>query len=325
MSMRAIVVSETGGPEVLKLAEVPVPVPGPGQVLVRHEAIGVNFIDVYFREGLYPAPLPFTPGQEAAGVVDAVGDDVRTWAVGDRVAYAGKQGSYAEFAVIDADALVAVPDGVSSASAAALMLQGMTAHYLVTSTYRLGADDLAVVLAAAGGLGRLLVQVATHVGATVVGVTSSDAKAALVREAGAGHVVVHGGHPEILPEEVRRIGGGVGANVVYDSVGAATFDASLASLRPRGTLVLLGQSSGPVPPFEITRLSAGSLTLVRPRLGDYLAHREELTWRAADVFSWLHEGVIDPDVNDPIPLAEVGRAHEALADRNRTGKLLLVP
>jgi len=323
--MQAIVVSKTGGPEVLELTEVALPTPGPGYVRVQHEAIGVNFIDVYFREGIYPTSLPFIPGEEAAGVVEAVGDGVSDLEIGDRVAYARVQGSYAEYAVVPAERLVAVPADIDNVSAAAILLQGMTAHYLTTSTYAVGPNDLVVVLAAAGGLGQLLVRVAAHAGATVVAVTSSEYKAERVHTAGASHVVVHGGDPSIIVSEVDRISGGMGANVVYDSVGATTFDASLESLRPRGTLIVCGQASGPVPPLELARLRAGSKFLTRPVLGDYIASPAELRWRANDVFGLLRHGVVSLDINEPLPLSQATRAHELLASRDRTGKMLLMP
>ncbi len=323
--MHAIMVSKTGGPEVLEFVQVPLPTPGPGQVRVQHEAVGVNFIDVYFREGLYPKSLPFIPGQEAAGVVEAIGEGVTDLGVGDRVAYTGVQGSYADYAVVPVDRLVAIPAGIDSRSAAAVLLQGMTAHYLAISTYPVSEADLVVVLAAAGGLGQLLVQIASHTGATVIGVTSSERKAEQVHNAGAAHTVVHGGDPEIIASEVRRISDGLGATVVYDSVGAATFNASLESLRARGMLVLCGQSSGPVPPLDLGRLRSGSRFLTRPALDDYIADPTELAWRANEVFALLHDGVIRLDVNEPLPLSQAARAHELLASRDRTGKIQLLP
>lgn len=319
--MRAIRVHQPGGPDALQLDEVPVPDPGPGQARVRLAYAGVNFIDVYHRTGLYPLPLPFIPGSEGAGVVDAVGEGVEEPRVGDRVAYAMQPGSYAEYAIIDAARLVPVPDDVGLELAAAVMLQGMTVHYLTHSTVALESGDTVLVHAAAGGVGRLLVQVAKRRGARVIGTTSTEEKAALAREAGADHVVLY--TRECFLDAARRITDGRGVDVVYDSVGRTTFDDSLAALRPRGTLVLFGQSSGPVPPLDLMRLGKGSLFLTRPSLAHYTADREELLWRAHDLFDWIGRGELSVRIDRVLPLAEASEAHRLLEGRQTTGKLLL--
>jgi NADPH:quinone reductase len=322
--VRAIRVAQTGGPEVLALEEIPAPEPRPGEARVRIEATGVNFIDVYHRTGLYPKPLPFTPGVEGAGVVDAVGPDVTDVAVGDRVAWALHPGSYAEAAVVPAGRLVRVPDGLPLEAAAALMVQGMTAHYLVESAYPLGPGDVALVHAAAGGVGLLLVQLAKAAGATVIGTCSSEEKAARVRSAGADHVIRYTETP-FLPE-VERLTDGAGATVVYDSVGRTTFRDSLASLRPRGYLVLYGQSSGKVPPLDPADLaSGGSLYLTRPSLADYARDRDELDWRAGDIFERVAAGELEVRIDDALPLEDAGAAHRLLEGRGTSGKLLLRP
>jgi NADPH:quinone reductase len=298
--------------------------PGPGEVRVRVEAAGVNFIDVYHRTGLYPKALPFTAGVEGAGVVEAVGGGVDVVSPGDRVAWALHPGSYAEAAVVPAHRLVRIPSGVTMEQAAALMVQGMTAHYLVESTFLLGPDDVAVVHAAAGGVGLLLVQLARAAGATVIGTCSTEAKAERVRAAGAQHVVLY--TEASFRDEVMRITEGRGAGVVYDSVGRATFRDSLASLRPRGFLVLYGQSSGKVEPFDPSDLAAaGSVFLTRPSLADYARDRRELEWRAADIFGRVLKGDLKVRVQDVMPLAEAAAAHRLLEGRATSGKLLLRP
>lgn len=322
--MRAVRVGRTGGAEVLEPHDVADPEPGPGEARVRIEVAGVNFIDVYHRTGLYPKPLPFTPGVEGAGVVDAVGPDVQAVAVGDRVAWAMHPGSYAEAAVVPAWRLVRVPEALSLDIAAALMVQGMTAHYLVTSTYDLGADDVAVVHAAAGGVGLLLVQLARARGATVIGTCSTAEKAARVREAGADHVIRYDQTP--FRPEVERLTDGAGATVVYDSVGQATFRDSLASLRPRGMLVLFGQSSGKVEPFDPAELArGGSLFLTRPALADYARDRREVEWRAGELFERAIGGELAVTIHETLPLDDAAAAHRILESRATTGKVLLRP
>lgn len=320
--MRAIRVAATGGPEVLRIADVPDPEPGPGEALVRVERAGVNFIDIYYRTGLYPRDLPFTPGQEGAGVVEAVGDQVDGVDVGDRVAWAMSPGSYAERAVVPAWKLVRLPATVSFDLGAALMLQGMTAHYLVRSTYPLGADDVALVHAAAGGVGLLLVQLAKRQGATVIGTCSTEEKADRVREAGADHVIRY--TETAFQPEVMRLTDGRGANVVYDSVGRTTFRASLDALRPRGYLVLFGQSSGKVDPFDPALLATGgSLFLTRPSLAHYAVDREEVAWRGNELLSLVEAGALDVRVHDVLGLADADAAHRMLEGRETAGKVLL--
>jgi NADPH2:quinone reductase len=322
--MKAIRVERYGGPEALSMAEAPTPSPGAGEALVRIEAAGVNFIDIYQREGLYPLPLPFTPGSEGAGVVEATGPGVAGTAVGDRVAYAGAIGAYAERAVVPSWRLVKVPDGMDTATAAALMLQGMTAHYLTHDAFSLKAGDACLVHAAAGGVGLLLVQMAKRRGARVIGTVSTPEKARLARGAGADEVVLY--TEEDFEAAVRRLTGGKGVSVVYDSVGKATFEKSLGCLSPRGLLALYGQSSGPVPPFDPQVLNArGSLFLTRPSLAHYTATREELLRRAGDVLGWAASGEIKVRIDARLPLAEAAEAHRRLAGRGTSGKLLLLP
>ncbi|GBC81471.1 2-haloacrylate reductase [bacterium HR10] len=322
--MRAIRVHEHGGPEVLCYEEVARPEPGPGEARVRIEAAGVNFIDIYHRTGLYPNPLPFTPGIEGAGTVEAVGPGVTEVRVGDRVAYALSLGAYAEYAVVPAWKLVPIPDGVDSSVAAAAMVQGMTAHYLTHSTYPLQPGDTALVHAAAGGTGLLIVQMAKLRGARVIGTVSTPEKAQRAREAGADHVILY--TQSDFEAEVKRLTEGRGVDVVYDSVGRATFEKSLNCLRPRGLLVLFGQSSGPVPPLDPLLLSTkGSLFLTRPHLMHYVATREELLERAQAVFQWIQEGRVRIHIERLFPLSEAAAAHRTLAERRSTGKLLLVP
>ncbi len=320
--MRAIRVHEPGGAEALRLDEVPIPEPGPGQARVRVAYVGVNFIDVYHRTGLYPLPLPLTPGSEAAGVVDAVGEGVDQVGVGERVAYAGEVGSYAEQVVVDASKLVPVPDDVDLKLAAAVMLQGMTAHYLTHSTFALGEGDTALVHAAAGGVGLLLVQLAKKRGARVIGTTSTEEKAELARGAGADEIVLY--TRESFRDAARRFTDGRGVSVVYDSVGKTTFEDSLDSLRPRGMLVLFGQSSGKVPPFDASVLAAkGSLYLTRPSLGHYVAERDELLWRARDLFGWIERGELSVRIDRTLPLADAAEAHRLLEGRRTAGKVVL--
>lgn len=322
--MKAIVVESHGGPEVLVLREVEQPAPKANEALVRVEAAGVNFIDVYHRTGLYPVKLPFTPGSEAAGTIEAVGADVSEVSVGDRVAYAMAPGAYAEYASVPAARLVKLPDEMDARAAAAAMLQGMTAHYLVTSTYKLKPGDTALVHAAAGGVGLLLIQMAKRAGARVFGTVSTEAKAALARDAGADEVTLY--TEQDFEEEVRRLTEGKGVQVVYDSVGKTTFMKSLSSLAPRGMLALFGQSSGPVPPFDAALLAQkGSLYLTRPSLAHYMATREELLWRAGEVLSWVSTGELKLRVEQTFPLAEAAEAHRQLEGRKTTGKVLLIP
>jgi NADPH:quinone reductase len=322
--VRAIQLRRTGDAEALELRQVADIEPGPGEARVRLEVAGVNFIDVYHRTGLYPRALPFTPGVEGAGIVDAVAADVDRVAVGDRVAWAMHTGSYAEAAVVPAERLVRVPDALSFEVAATLMTQGMTAHYLTASTYPLGPEDVALVHAAAGGVGLLLVQLARARGATVIGTCSTDKKARRVLAAGADHVIRY--DQTSFRAEVARITQGAGATVVYDSVGQATFRDSLASLRPRGMLVLYGQSSGKVAPFDPADLaSGGSLFLTRPSLADYTRQREELEWRADDVFERTLRGELKVTIHDVLPLEQAAAAHRLLESRTTTGKVLLRP
>jgi NADPH2:quinone reductase len=319
---RAIRVHRTGGPEVLRLEEVAVPEPGPGQTRVRVELAGVNFVDTYHRTGLYSKTLPFVPGVEGAGVVDAVGPEVEHVAPGDRVAWAMHPGSYAEMALVPAWRLVHVPDDVDLEISAALMVQGMTAHYLVHSTYELGAKDVAVIHAAAGGVGLLLVQLARETGARVIGTCSTEEKAERVRQAGADEVIRY--TERDFRTEVLRLTDDEGATVVYDSVGQATFRDSLASLRPRGMLVLYGQASGPVDRFDPRDLaSGGSLFLTRPSLAHYTMDRQEVEWRAASLLERVRDGRLDVRIHDILPLEEAAEAHRLLEGRETSGKLLL--
>jgi NADPH:quinone reductase len=324
--MRAIQITRTGGPEVLEVKELPAPTPGTGQALVRIEASGVNFIDVYFREGRYPSALPFIPGQEAAGVVEAVGPEDPAQPtglkVGDRVAWCGALGTYAEYALAPADRLVHVPDEITSKQAAAALLQGMTAHYLAFSTYPIQSGDSVLIHAGAGGVGLLLIQIAKRLGARVLTTVSTDEKAALARAAGADEVIVY--TREDFATRVRELTNGNGLPVVYDSVGKSTFEGSLASLQRRGMLVLFGGSSGAVPPFDLIKLSTGSLFVTRPTLRDYMATRKELDWRSGDLFRWIADGSLNLRIEHTYPLTEAAQAHRDLEARKTTGKLLLV-
>ncbi len=321
--MHAVRIHEHGGPEVLRYEEVPTPTPGEGQALVRLVACGVNFIDIYHRKGLYRLDLPAGLGQEGAGVVEAVGPGVTEVKPGDRVAFSNVAGSYAEYVVAPAHRLVPIPDGVTYQQAAAAMLQGMTAHYLVTSTYPLKPQDTCLVHAAAGGVGLLLVQMAKRRGAVVIGTVSTEEKAQLARDAGADHVVVY--TKQDFEAEVLRITGGRKLQVVYDSVGKDTFEKSLNCLALRGMLVLYGQSSGPVPPFDPQVLAQkGSLFLTRPVLWHYTADREELLWRAGEVLGWVRTGEVRLRIDRALPLAQAADAHRALEARQTTGKVLLL-
>jgi NADPH2:quinone reductase len=322
--MNAIQIHETGGPEVLKLAELPIPQPGPGQVLIRVEAVGVNFIEIYFRKGVYKAALPLTLGSEAAGTVEKLGPGVTGFATGDAVASVGVLGSYAEYALVPAASLVKVPAGLSMQQAAAALLQGMTAHYLSHSTYPLKSGDTALVHAGAGGVGLLLTQMATRMGARVITTVSTAEKAKLSREAGASDVILY--TKQDFVEEVKRLTNGKGVDVVYDSVGKTSFEGSLNCLRPRGMLVLFGASSGPVPPFDLIQLSSkGSLFITRPTLWHYVATREELEWRAGDVLGWIAKGELKLRTEHVYPLSEAAQAQTDLEARKTTGKILLEP
>ncbi|HWM01860.1 MAG TPA: quinone oxidoreductase [Actinophytocola sp.] len=320
----AVVVRATGGPEVLEYAEVDLPAPGPGELLVDVTAAGVNYIDTYHRRGLYSKDLPFTPGNEGAGVVRALGPDVADVAVGDHVAWAEVAGSYARQAVVPAHSVYPVPAGVDDETAAAAMLQGLTAHYLVTSTYAVKPGDTVLVHAAAGGVGLLLVQAAKSRGGKVIGTVSTAEKEELARAAGADEVIRY--TETDFAEEVARLTGGVGVAAVYDGVGKDTFDASMTCLARRGMLVLFGASSGPVPPVDPQRLNAaGSVFLTRPTLGHHLATPDEFRWRCEELFSAITGGRIDVRIGARYPLAEARRAHEDLEGRRTTGKLLLIP
>jgi NADPH2:quinone reductase len=322
--MLAIQVREHGGPEVLVPTDVALPEPGEGQVRVKLAATGVNFVETYQRSGYAKVDLPLRPGGEGAGRVSAVGPGVSGVAVGDRVASTDLLGAYAEEALVNADRVVTIPDGISEETAAAALLQGYTAHYLLLDTYPVQPGDTILVHAAAGGMGLLLTQLATKLGATVIGTVSTVDKEALARQAGAAEVIRYTETDVVA--EVRRITGGAGVAAVYDGVGRDTFDASLASLRRRGMLVLYGAASGPVPPFDPQRLqSAGSLYLTRPTLSFYITTREEIETRARDVFGWLADGTLSIRIHDRYPLAEASRAHADLQSRRTTGKLLLVP
>jgi len=322
--MKAIRPAEPGGPEVLTLEDHADPAPGPDQVLVRSTAIGVNYIDVYHRTALYPTPRPIPLGLEGAGVVEAVGSAVSDLRVGARVAWCQAPGSYATRVLVPAARAVTIPDGIDDRQAAALLLQGMTAHYLCTDTYPLGPGHSALVHAAAGGVGLLLVQLAKRAGARVFGTVSTHEKAELARAAGADEVIFYG--EQDFEAEVRRLTSGKGVDVVYDSVGKATVDKSLRSLRPRGYLVLFGQSSGMVSPIDPQALSAGgSLFLTRPTLAHYTRDRAELMGRADALFRAVSEGALDVRIGKTFPLASARAAHEALEGRETTGKILLIP
>jgi NADPH:quinone reductase len=322
--MKAILVSQTGGPEVLTLVDLPAPTPKANEALIEIKAAGINFIDVYIREGRYPAPLPFIAGQEAAGIVTEVGSDVTNVNAGDRVAYCGTPGSYAEYANVPADRLVKVPAELDFDHAAAAMLQGMTAHYLCRSTYPLKAGEIALIHAAAGGVGQLLVQMCKRLGARVIATAGNEEKANLARAAGADECIVY--TQTDFESETRNLTDGRGVDVVFDGVGKATFDKDLNVLRPRGYLVLFGGASGAVPPFDLIKLSQkGSLFITRPTLGHYSATREELEWRAADVLQMIASGQLKLQIHHRYPLALAQQAHRDLEGRKTSGKLLLIP
>ena len=322
--MKAIQVKQVGGPEAMELAELPIPQPKTNEAVVKLSASGVNFIDVYFREGRYKAPVPFTLGQEGGGVVTAIGAEAKSVKVGDRVAWTGLLGSYAEYAAVPTDRLVPIPQGVSDQQAASAMLQGMTAHYLSHDTYPLKKGETALVHAAAGGVGLLLVQMAHNIGARVIATVSTEEKAKLARGAGADEVILY--TQADFEAETKRLTGGKGVDVVYDSVGKTTFDKGLNILRPRGMMVLFGGSSGAVPPFDLVALSQrGSLYVTRPTLGHYIAPREELVARSGAVFGMMAAGKLKLRIEHTYPLAEAQRAHRELEGRKTTGKLLLIP
>lgn len=322
--MKAIRVNQAGGPDVLRLEEIPDPTPAAGEALVKLDAIGVNFMEVYQRKGLYSRPLPFTPGGEGAGTVVAVGAGVTVVRVGDRVASSELDGSYAELATVKADRLVVLPRGVDTRTAAALMLQGITAHYLASSTYPLRRGDSCLVHAAAGGVGLLLCQIAAGRGARVIGTTSTAEKAALARQAGAHEVIPY--TEQSFVEEARRLTNGRGVQVVYDSVGKTTFEGSLDVLVARGMLVLYGQSSGPVPPFDPQLLNRkGSLYLTRPTIAHYVATRDELASRTNDLLAWLRDGELTVRIDRTLPLSAASEAHAALEGRETKGKVVLIP
>ena len=324
VEMKAIQINVTGGPEVLHLVELPIPQPGPGQVLIRVEAVGLNFIEIYFRKGVYKAALPLTPGSEAAGTVEELGPGVSGFAAGDAVASVNVLGSYAEYALVPAASLVKVPAGLSMQQAAAALLQGMTAHYLSHSTFTLKAGDTALVHAGAGGVGLLLTQMAARLGARVITTVSTADKAKLSRQAGAADVILY--MEKDFVEEVKRLTNSKGVDVVYDSVGKTTFEGSLNCLRPRGMLVLFGASSGPVPPFDLIQLSGkGSLFITRPTLWHYVATRAELEWRAGDVLGWASSGELKLRTEHLYSLSEAAQAQIDLEARKTTGKILLEP
>ena len=320
--MKAVRVPEHGGPEVLVVEDVADPVPGAGQVLVRIRAVGVNFVDVYNRGGLYPSALPHTPGAEGAGEVVAVGDGVDAGWIGQRVASTALAGAYAELATAPADRIVTLPDDVDAEIAAAALLQGMTAHYLLHDSYPVRVGDTVLVHAAAGGMGLLLTQLATRMGVRVIGTASTPEKKALARDAGAAEVLDYAG----FAPRVRELTGGAGVAAVYDGVGRDTFDGSLDSLRPHGVLVAFGQSSGKIPPLDLSRLAAaGSLYVTRPTLGHFVATPDDLARRAGDVLRWVADGTLSIRVGGRYPLSDAATAHQDLESRRTTGKLLLIP
>ncbi|MGA7754642.1 MAG: quinone oxidoreductase [Candidatus Sulfotelmatobacter sp.] len=322
--MKAIQIKQTGGPEVMELVELPVPVPKANEVVVKLAASGINFIDVYHREGRYKVPLPFTPGQEGAGTVTAVGADVTSVKVGDRVAWCHLLGAYAEYCAVQADRLVPIPAGVTDQQAAAAMLQGMTAHYLSHDTYPLKKGETALVHAAAGGVGLLLTQMAHNIGARVIATVSTDEKAKLAREAGADEIILY--TQADFEAETKRLTDGKGVHVVYDSVGKTTFEKGLNILRPRGMMVLYGGSSGAAPAFDpIILTQKGSLYLTRPSLGNYIATREDLVARSSAIFDMIKSGKLKLRIEHTYPLTEAQQAHRDLEGRKTTGKLLLLP
>jgi NADPH:quinone reductase len=322
--MKAIRVHETGGPEKLLLEDIPIPDPGPNQALVKVHTIGLNFIDVYFRTGLYKSSLPFTPGMEAAGTVEAVGEGVTVVKPGDRIAYAGQLGAYAEYSLVNAMQLVPLPDSLEFPSAAAVMLQGITAHYLTHSAFPLRKGETLLLHAAAGGVGLLLTQMARKIGARVIGTVSTEEKAALAKNAGADHIIFY--TREDFEPEVKKITAGDGVDVVYDSVGRTTFEKGLNCIKRRGMMVLFGQSSGPVPPLEPSILNVkGSIYLTRPGLAHYTATREELLWRTGDIFKWISDCSLKIRIDRIFLLKEAALAHQALEGRQTAGKVLIQP
>lgn len=322
--MKAIQIRETGGPEVLQLVDLPIPVPGPGQVLIRIEAVGVNFIEIYFRKGQYKVTLPVVPGSEAAGTVEECGSGVTGFKAGDPVASVAVLGSYAEYALVPASQLVKIPAKLTPEQAAAALLQGMTAHYLAYSTYALKSGNTCLIHAGAGGVGLLLTQMASKIGARVITTVSTEEKAELSREAGASDVILYSQHDFV--SEAKRLTGGKGVDVVYDSVGKTTFEGSLNCLRPRGLLALFGGSSGAVPPFDLIQLSSkGSLYVTRPTLWHYVATREELEWRANDVLNWVADGQLKLRMEHMYALENVAQAQDDMENRRTTGKILLEP
>jgi NADPH2:quinone reductase len=324
-TMRAVRLEEFGGPDVLVARDVDTPEPAPGEVLVRLSASGVNFVDIYHRTGRYQVPLPFVPGVEGVGVVTAVGAGVTEPAVGRRVGWVNRPGTYAENATVPADEAIPLPDGMTDETAAAVLLQGITAQYLTHSCHAVRPGEDILVHAAAGGTGALITQVATALGARVIGTVSTPEKENVAREAGAAEIIRYAEGVDDVPRRVRELTGGRGVAAVYDGVGAATFEASLASLSRRGTLVYFGAASGLVPPFDLARLGAGSHLVTRPTLGDFIADRTELLARAADVFGWVAAGRLRVAVSARFPLRDAAAAHRALESRRTTGKLLLVP
>jgi NADPH2:quinone reductase len=322
--MKAVRIHAPGGPEVMRYEDAPEPTPKPGEAVVKVQAAGINYIDVYFRSGQYKAELPLTLGMEAGGTVSAVGPGVTDVKVGDKVAYTGVPGAYAEYATVPAARLVALPSGLSPTQGAAAMLQGMTAHYLACSTYPLKPGDTCLVHAAAGGVGLLLCQIAKMRGARVIGTVSTEEKAKLAREAGAAEVILY--TTQDFEAEVKRLTDGKGVNVVYDSVGKTTFDKGFNCLRPRGLMALYGQSSGPVGPFDLQVLNAkGSLFVTRPSLNHHVATREELVQRAGEVLGWIRDGKLKLRAELTFPLKDAAEAHRALEGRKTTGKVLLIP
>lgn len=322
--MKAIQIQQAGGPEVLQLVDLPIPVPGPGQVLIRVEAIGMNFIEIYFRKGQYKATFPLVPGTEAAGTVEECGTGVTNFKPGDSVASTAVLGSYAEYALVSAAQLVKVPASVTPEQAAAVLLQGMTAHYLAYSTWPLKKGETCLIHAGAGGVGLLLTQIAARIGARVITTVSNEDKAQLSREAGASEVILY--TKQNFVQEVKRLTGGKGVDVVYDSVGKTTFEGSLDCLRPRGLLALFGGSSGAVPPFDLIQLSSkGSLFVTRPTLWHYIATREELEWRANQVLGWVADGTLKLHMEHVYSLTEAARAQDDMENRRTTGKILLEP
>jgi len=320
--MKAIQIQKPGGPEVLTLVDIPAPKPKPNEAVVKISAAGINFIDVYLREGRYPSPLPFISGQEASGIVSEIGADVKSFKPGDRVAYTAIPGAYAEYAAVPADRLVLLPPGITEQQAAAAMLQGMTAHYLVYNSYPLKEGETALIHAAAGGVGLLLVQMAKNIGARVIGTVSTEEKAKLARDAGADEVILY--TQQDFEVETKRLTDGKGVHVVYDGVGKTTFDQDLNVLRPRAYLVLFGASSGAVPPFDLVKLSQkGSLFITRPTLVHHIATHEELQHRATDVLTMIAKGKLKLRIEHIYPLREVQQAHRDLEARKTTGKLLL--